>query len=294
MLAKYSLVSLGMMWLSLVFVWREWPDNYVHIIGCDVGQGDGFIVTHGFNQILIDTGPSKSDFLACVSRHVPYWDRKIELVVISHPQDDHYGGLAEILNAYTVTAIMVPDIINPTEQFYNLRQMVQDQGIRVIEGMVGNVFKLDELKIDIVWPKTSFAEGKAWIASNTLNSDDEVVQNNFDLNVASIVLILRYGEVSVLFTGDVGIKEELSMVNSGLIPRVNVIKVPHHGSKTSSSQELINSTKPEYGIVSVGSQNKFGHPNREIIDNYESLGVKILRTDFGGEVLLESDGYAIR
>lgn len=280
--------------LVTIFVWKEWPDNLLHIIACDVGQGDGFLIYRGYFQMIVDTGSEGSDYLACIAKHLPFWDRVIEVVLISHPQNDHYGQLSSLVQRYSIDNLWVSDVANNSQQFANIVRQLAMAKIPITEAVQGQYSVTEGLKIEVLWPLAYFHEHSAWhIPEEEMpNLDWRAETELFDVNEASIVFLLSYRNFKALFTGDLSKKEELSLFASGLLPTVDVLKVPHHGSKTSSSIEFLSTLKPALGLLSVGKDNQFGHPNSEVLDRYSSLGIKLLRTDELGTIELRSDGVA--
>jgi len=234
-----------------IWIYFEWPDEKLHLVFCDVGQGDSAIVLKKNFQALIDTGPSWDRLDKCLSDHLPFWDRKIELVFISHPQKDHNGALKDLKNAYRVSSVVESVWIGDTYRF-------------------GNIY------FDIL----SGAEYDN--NSKVLGASDE--------NEVSQVIKLRYGDFSALFTGDIGEKTELALDGEGVLEEVDVLKVPHHGSKYSSSKSFLESLRPDVAVVSVGEKNSYGHPSGDSLIRLDMVGAKVLRTDKLGTIEVVSDG----
>lgn len=237
--------------LGLLWLWQQWPDGRLKVIFCDVGQGDAALVVLGSFQALIDTGPSESKLFACLGEEIPFWDRQIDLVFISHPQTDHNGALKGLLSRYKVG--------------------------KVIEKAIGNdVYRYKDLYFDI------------------LNGRKNVTENSSVENEDSMVLFLKYFDFSVLFTADIGNETELALLDKGVLEKTSVLKVPHHGSKFSSSTPFLERLRPIIAIVSVGANNNYGHPSGDTLMRLEQVKAKIFRTDLSGSVEVVSDGGKLK
>lgn len=236
------------------FVYQQWPDDKLHVVFCDVGQGDGALVFWRGFQMVIDGGPDESKMLSCVARHIPFWDHKIEVVVNSHNQKDHARGLVALKKRYEI-----------------------EQSIGV-EATNGDALVYKGLRFDILWPDRS--------------STQVLGVSSADNNIASVVGKLSFGQFSVLFTGDIDEQVEEELVGLGSI---DVLKVAHHGSKGSTSDDFLKIIKPKDAVISVG-KNTFGHPTKEAMGRLMAAGARLWRTDVNGDVEVITDGvdYAIR
>ena len=241
-------------WLAVLAL----PDNKLHLVVCDVGQGDAILVTYKTTQMLIDGGPNKA-VLECLARHMPFYDRRIEVVLLTHPQADHLNGLIEVLKRYTVLRFERSDVENNTDGFREL--MGLNVGRKVYAGDEIR-FMIHDLRFKILWPKKD------------LQSEE--------INDYSIVGKLSFGDFDALLTGDAGTIAPATPVE--------VLKVPHHGSKYGMTKEWLEATGPRLAIISVGKRNSYGHPAADILKILSDEGIKILRTDLDGDVEIVSDG----
>lgn len=207
--------SVVLIFLLLTWVVRQAPDGKLHVIFCDVGQGDASLIVKGDFQMLIDTGPKNGGVVACLGRQIPFWDRQIEIFVNSHPQADHIGALAEVEGRYRI-------------------------GKKWLAGVAGDRIRYGNLSFDVLWP------------SDSLRSQ---AGRPSDLNQLSVVVNLVYGEFSALFTGDLGEAGERALARDGLLRQIDVLKVAHHGSKYSSSAEFLSAVRPKLAVISVGRNN---------------------------------------
>lgn len=264
--------------IFLIFVINLIPQNLkIHFI--DVGQGDSsLIITPQYKTILIDGGgSSSSDFDVGESTLIPYiLDRgftKIDVVIISHFDQDHIGGILTVLQELKVGKVYISKQTEKSENYEKFLEIVNDRKIKVYEVVAGNVIHIEKnLYFDILWPTEN------QITTNVLNNN-------------AIVCNLHYKNFSMLFTGDIeeiAEKEilELYSQNKNLL-KADILKVGHHGSKTSTTSEFIKAIKPQIAVIGVGKNNKFGHPNDGVLQRIKDLNCKIFRTDLNGEISIE-------
>lgn len=289
--------GVGVTVMLALMVVGQWPDDTLHVVGCDVGQGDATLVTRGFTQVLVDSGPASGAVMECLSDNMPFWDRTIEMVVISHPQMDHMGAMVDVMERYQVAVLLTADSVNDIEAFWELFEQVKNDGIQVVEADQGLVLGLGGMEWEVLWPEDQLPDSFVWAMptqegeySQVLGVQQVLDVQEEDVNDESVVIRLNYGQSSVLFTGDISDEVEEELVKSGLVGDVDVLKVAHHGSKFSSSSEFIDTADPQIGLIYSGNNNRYGHPNDQVILKLEQQGVMILRTDIMGEVKLVTDG----
>lgn len=243
------------------------PKN-LRIYFIDVGQGDScLVITPRNKKILIDGGEGDNNVLLSylLDRRI----KTIDYIMISHFDSDHCIGLIEVIQKLNVKNVLISKQAYFCDEYRNIAGIINSKKINVIHVKQGDVLNVDkEVKLDVFYP------------SKNLEYDD--------LNNNSIVAKLRYNKFSVLFTGDIERSEEniLNKCTSNQL-KSDVIKVAHHGSKTSSSEEFIKAVKPKIALIGVGINNKFGHPNQEVIERLENINCKIYRTDEMGEIVME-------
>ena len=239
--------------------------NYI-----DVGQGDSiFIQLPNKETMLIDAGEAyEADNVINYLNNLGI--KKIDYVVGTHPHTDHIGGLEEVINTFDVGAIYMPKVSSNSKTFEDLLTTISNKGLKVKTAKSGVVvLSEDNLKLEFIAP----------------NSD-----NYSNLNNYSAVLKLTYLDNTFLFMGDA---ETLSEDEITSDVDADVIKVGHHGSDSSSSVEFVKKVSPEYAIIMVGEGNSYNHPYQSIIDRYESVGAKVLRTDLDGNIVCDSDGVDV-
>ena len=262
-------IFLLMILALIVIALFQLPDSNLHIIACDVGQGDAILVTYKNIQILTDGGPDNK-VLECLGKHIPFWDREIELVISTHPQKDHYFGLIEVFKRYKLDNYLYNDIDSGNLDYQVLEKVVGGSGVNVIRPFAGQVIRVGMIYLDILNPPDGFTDPNA--------------------NNIGIVDLLKFGKFKAIFTADVEnkISDELSTLSQ--VEGVNYLKVNHHGSKNGLTQNLLEKLRPVVGVISDGKNNIYGHPHKEILDLLGKYNVKVLRTDEMGDVEVVTDG----
>ncbi len=243
----------------------------------DVGQGDAiFIETPQRYQILIDGGPDNV-VLEKLGERMLFWDRTIDLVILTHPEYDHMAGLIEVLKTYEVKNILWTGIVRDTAEYGEWKRLIGEEDARLIIAQKSLRIHLDNSYIDVLAPFENL-EG----------------QEMKDSNNTSIVTRLVFGEKSFLFAGDIEKSMEKKLIESGAEIDSDVLKVAHHGSKTSSIPEFVEKVSPEVAVISVGKENKYGHPHEETLDTLGKYGIDILRTDLNGDIKIISSKAAMK
>lgn len=245
----------------------------------DVGQGDSiFIESPKGHQILIDGGPG-SAILEKIGKEMPFWDRTIDLIILTHPERDHLAGLLEVLKRYKVENILWTGIVRDTQEFKEWEKAIEEERANVKISQSGQKITVlpGKLYIEILYP----AE----------NLEGQELKNS---NNTSIVSRLAFNENSFLFTGDIQKSTEKKLAEGETNLDSDVLKISHHGSKTSSSKEFIEKVLPEIAVISAGKGNSYGHPHQEVLDILGSYGIRILRTDQAGDIKIISDGENIK
>lgn len=266
---RYIFQLLILVGLLIILAITQLPDNNLHVIACDVGQGDAILISYKQTQILTDGGPDSS-VLDCLGRHMPFWDKEIELVVLTHPDSDHATGIVDVIQRYNVGSILKNDSDVSTDVYRLLEKSVGSRNVRVLTPKIGMVIRLDLIYLDIL---------------------SEYDAANKDTNFNSIVYRLKFNSFSGLFTGD--ISPLVSDGISGRVGKVDYIKVPHHGSVNGLTENLLKSTMPKIAVISVGAKNPWGFPREEILSMLSNYNVKVLRTDKMGDVEVVTDGEKI-
>lgn len=272
------------------------------VVFCDVGQGDAiYFKTPSGMEILVDGGPDER-VLECLSHHMPFWDRTLDLVVISHPQADHISGLIPLLKRFRVDNILIgSQTNNKSPEFKELVRLILDEKITVKNPFLGQKIDFgDGVKAQVLWPekkwladRLSDQNGKVLGVSNInlLNKKTELGVFSFtgDLNLTSIIMIFQYGSFDILLTGDADSSIQPLILQKKLFTPVEILKVPHHGSKKALTDKFLKTVKPKLAVISVG-KNSFGHPAKDLIRRLTDMKISLLRTDKDGEIAILTDG----
>ena len=252
--------------IALCFLFVQLPDSKFHIYFLDVGQGDAtFVKTPFGHQILIDGGPNNY-VIEELGKVMPFFDKTIDLVVLTHPHADHIDGMVEVLKRFEVENVLMTGVYSGDSTYLEFLRVIEEQGVRVFFGEEDFVF--GDVELDVLYPIESFY-GKS-----------------FDnINNSSVVVEISYEDVGILITGDLEIEGETELAESGLLNDVDILQAGHHGSKTASSLPFLAKISPEIAVISCGKDNKFGHPHIEVLENLELAGVEeIYRTDLEGRI----------
>ncbi len=279
-----ALVCTVVIWMTIL----SGEDANLHVVFCDVGQGDAILVYRGTTQMLIDGGPS-NQVLECLAQHMPFFDRKLDVVVLTHPQADHMTGLLEVFDRYEIDRLISGSEESGSQVYREFLEKVQAEGMAVTNAYLGDEVTFDGVKFRVVWPTLEWSLARM----PSLGVTDQVLglsTDGEDLNSFSVSGILEYGEFSMFTSGDADVQVEDQLVDTGGLVSVDVMKVPHHGSKTGMSEKLIGILKPALAVVSVGSRNRYGHPGESILNMLDEWGVITKRTDLDGQVEIVSDG----
>jgi competence protein ComEC len=241
----------------------------------DVGQGDAiFIETPNGNQVLIDGGPDDG-ILSKLGREMPFWDRSIDAVILTHPDKDHVAGLIDVLKRYEVDLILWTGVKHSSAEYRKWADLLDKKNIRAVIARAGQQIKIgDGAFFKILAP-----------------FDNLEKESSAKINNTSVVIRLDHGKNSFLFTGDIEKSVERRLLfEAHELMDADILKVAHHGSKTSSLEEFLQAVSPDLSVIQVGRKNRYGHPAEEVLDRLASVGTTILRNDLDGDIVIESDG----
>ncbi len=279
-------------------IFKNIIDNRTTIVFCDVGQGDGtYIRIRNKVDVIIDAGPDNS-ILKCLGEHMPFYDRTVELAFITHPQKDHYFGFIEIGKRYQINNLFMNPINSKNESFQTLLRILEEKHTTVFFPYEGTKIESTGAAIEFLWPTK-----KLILNSTSRNTETFKYQNSgtinkylgeteLDPNEFSLVFKLREDNISALFTGDAspGILHSLSQ-NKNI--KVNILKVPHHGSKNGLNREFLELADPRVSVISVAKNNRYGHPSREIAEMFKELKLAYITTADEGSITFKLSGSAI-
>lgn len=256
----------------------------LEVVFLDVGQGDCcFIRTPNGHTALIDSGANSgkySRYDAGRQTVLPFLKRKgisrIDSLVMTHPHADHYGGMMSLLDSdIQIGEYLDPGMDHPTQLYRDLLGMILQRNIQYRETKAPGVLHWDpEILVQVLWPEAGFKPENP--------------------NNASIVLRIVYGDVVYMLTGDIEEPVESQLNAYGSALRTTVVKVPHHGSNTSSTRRFLENLTPRIAVISVGHNNRFNHPQKDVVELYDKLNVPVLRTDRTGTITTKTDGKVVR
>lgn len=245
-------------------------DFRVHYI--DVGQGDSILVQSGEEYMLIDGG--KNVAADTVVNYLKSQNvRKLKYVIGTHPHEDHIGGLDDVIDTFDVENVIMPNVTHNTKSFEDVLDSIMNKGLTITPAVSGERYALGDAELLILAP----------------NGDGYK-----DLNDYSVVARVQYGNTSFMFTGDAeGISEKEMIDVYGSSLRTDVLKLGHHGSTTSTTKDFLELVNPSVAVITVGKDNTYGHPHKEIIERLEKKNIRIYRTDLDGNILATSDGNSV-
>ena len=245
-------------------------ENYIMVTFLDVGQGESILLRSNTHSVLIDGGEHRYravilDYLRLANvRHLDY-------VIATHPHSDHIGGLVAVLGSVSVGQVIMPDVTNNTATFENFISVIENRAIPVRITQAGDIIQAGIINLQVLAPYGTQSH----------------------INDMSVVVRLEHGQTSFLFTGDAESASEQKMVSSGFNLSSNVLNIGHHGSRTSTTESFLNAVSPDIAVISLGRNNQFGHPHREVIERLLSQNITILRTDELGTIQMITNGYII-
>lgn len=255
-----------------VFVFIQESNNLLKIEFFDVGQGDAeFIETPDKKQILIDGGPDMS-ILEKLGRAMPFYDRYIDLMILTHPEADHISGLIEVLKRYNVGAVITTGVVRDTEEYNQWINLLKEKNVPIFIAESGGIIDLGNgINFNILYPLENLAGRKISNSNNT-----------------SIVGKLIFGEFETLFTGDIEKSAENKLISMDADLNADILKIAHHGSKTSSTEGFLKAVNALVAVIGVGKNNRYGHPHQEVLERLENL--EILQTGKDGDIKVFSNG----
>lgn len=250
--------------IIIIYFFQTILDDRTKIVFCNVGQGDAaYLRINNKIDVLIDAGPNKS-VLLCLGKYMPFWDRKIELAFLSHPNIDHYGGYLYIADRYIIDKFITVKSPFTSDTYKKLLKKISIKQIPLLFLTSGNRFVAGNGIFKAYWPSKGF---------NSSNDND-----------FSNVLLYEENFYRLLFTGDAS-PFVLSRLSNSSLNNVNILKIPHHGSKNGLIKKFLDLADPSVAVISVGKNNSYGHPNNHTLDMLKAKNIKILRTDEDGDIV---------
>ncbi|MDP2934883.1 MAG: ComEC/Rec2 family competence protein [Dehalococcoidia bacterium] len=265
--------------LAALLAWTAFltlPDDRVRVDFLDVGQGDAILIRTPSYKVLVDGGPSPQTVARRLGERLPFWDRRIDLIVLTHPHEDHLMGLMEVLQRYQVGGILATPYEHDSTLYRQWRVLIRDRGVRYVIAGQGQEVRLgSEARLRVLLPGVSLFQG-----------------TDSDPNNNSVVLRLEVGGFSALLPGDIEEEAQQKLLAEQLGLESQVLKVPHQGARNALSEGFLGRVNPQVAVISVGEKNPFGHPAQETIQKLQ--GISVFRTDQQGTIEVETDGRGYR
>jgi len=263
--------------VAAVFIWQQAfysiaSKDQVRVFFCDVGQGDAILIDFGDNQqALVDAGPSKQ-VLSCLGQHLPFYDKTIEYLILTHPDADHLAGMIPLIEEYEVGQILHTGVKAKTKLYQRFQVLIKEKNIKTRLVKANDIISPTDLgKLKIIYPKTI-----------------QQAEEQDNVNNSSIVAILDVKRIEILLTGDA--ESEVWQEIQNQIPKVEVLKIAHHGAKNGTDEILLKQTRPEAAVISVGAKNSYGHPTVQTLNFLQEYNIEVFRTDQQGTIELRTNG----
>jgi competence protein ComEC len=278
--AKVVAATLVVAVIGLGVVALTRPDGRVRVTVLDVGQGDAILVDADRGaRMLVDGGPDPDRLLVALDAHVPAWDRRIDLLVLTHPHEDHVAGMALLLQRYRVSRVVEPGMRGPGPGYRAWAAELAAEGRTAGRLSTGDAFALDDISFSVLWPDRDAVPA-------------EPTDTGTGINNVSIVLLGTFGHERILLAGDIEEGIDPLLLARGM-PRVDFLKVAHHGSRTSSTGPFLDAVRPKVAAVSAGAGNPYGHPAPATIERLRERKADVFRTDLDGTVDVTLDGRSV-
>ena len=279
--ARVGAIAVAGATIALALAIAHRPDGVVRVVVLDVGQGDGILVEGGRGgRLVIDGGPDPGRLLIALDERLPPWDRRIDMLVLTHPHEDHVAGLAALLSRYRIGRVYEPGMLGPGPGYRAWTAALAGGGPPRGRLATGDRLQLDDVHFRVLWP-----------------DPDQVPERPPDggtaINNVSIVLLGEFDGHRVLLAGDIEEQIDPQLLRRGL-PQVDLLKVAHHGSRTSSTPAFLDAVRPRVAVVSSGKGNPYGHPAPATIDRLHAIARATYRTDTDGTVEVSFDGPSVK
>ncbi len=271
------LIYLSLISLIIIF-YLTLPDNQTKVVVCDVGQGDAILATYKNIQLLIDVGPDNKKVLKCLENHMPFWDKTIEVVILTHGDSDHVGGLNDLIRSYKIKKFFSNGLLEK-----EIEQKIYSQNLSQ-----NDIISVGLFQFEVMSPGINL---------ENMTDNENSVAGILTVKEGPRQQLRSFGgqSWSMFMSGDMDKETEQRLVWRGVFRQVHgtlengvdVLKVSHHGSDSGTSDEILEVLKPKVAVISVGKNNRFDHPREEVIERLKKIGATIKRTDQEGEVVFK-------
>src|SRR6056297_558166 len=266
-------------WFIIILVWLNillWTAVFgalnpgLEVTFFDVGEGDSvFIETPRHYQIVVDGGPSSTTLLKKINQELPFWDRHLDLMVLTHPDKDHLAGLLPVFKYYEVEKVLWTGVVKETAIYQEWREVLEESGSEVIIAEEDQDLESPQVYFDVLYPFLSFNR-----------------QTFSDYNGTSVVMKVVYQGGQFLLTGDISETIENKLIREEVDLQSDILKVAHHGSQSSTGRSFLNAVRPQMAVISVG-ENSYGHPDKAVLNRLKDYGITTLRTDQEGDIKIK-------
>lgn len=284
----FLVLGVGLVWLAFF----SFPEKRLRLVFCDVGQGDGILISRGFWQFLIDGGPDER-VLTCLAKNMPFFDKKIEAVAVTHPDSDHLTGVVAVLKNYQVGYLFAGAEGSDSGVYQEFLKVLEEKGcfgkecgpgkIKVRNLYAGENLKARELVLKVIWPEKEFVAER--LGDGVIGGDKAVLgaKTRRQTNLFSLVLLGEYKGRRFLLMGDADSEVNHKFIKNITSLPIDILKFPHHGSRNGMKEEDLLWLGPKEVVISAG-KNSFGHPAGEVLEMVEKVGARVRRTDKEGEI----------
>lgn len=276
-------------------------DSRTTVVFCDVGQGDGmYMRIKNKIDVVVDAGPDNS-IIECLGKHMPFFDRTIEMAFITHPQKDHYYGFISIGNRYTIKSLFMNPLSSDNESFKDLVKIIEKQNTTVFFPFEETNVKILESEFKFLWPSRKFIEENISQHTKTFSYQNTIKKNplkkymgtsKLDPNLFSLIFYYEEKPIRILLTGDTT-GEILNKLLKKKEIKSTILKIPHHGSKNGLNADFLRLADPTISVISLGKKNRYGHPSQEIIKMLQNTRKNFVRTDQEGNIMFVLSGNFI-
>jgi competence protein ComEC len=262
--------------LLVTFTAASIPDNKLRVSFLDVGEGDAVLVQKGNTRVLIDGGPSPRAVTLALSKQMPFWDRNIDVLILTHPHQDHLAGLVEVLRRYKVGTVIYPSSDYLSPMYEEWLRLIEEKGIEFVTARAGQQISMgDNTLIKLLSPP-----------------DTPITGTNSDIDNNGAAVSVQEGGIVFLLPADIMKEAERELIRNRAGLACTVYKAPHHGSDTSSNLEFLSVANPQIVVISCGADNKFGHPDEGVVERLAGVvgEPNVYRTDLQGTIEFITDG----